>query len=209
MARNSSVLAWKIPRTGGAWRAAVHGVTKSQMQLSKHTHTHTHTHTPQVRGGHRSEEQSENTTSYHFLKKKTWKFKMEFWRRMHLNINSVILSEVHLLCESPSWKWGKARPLIKQLWFWWALFLCPAPTPRLFPFFPPEAALTAHHLLCGWWWRWWEHPNQKSLSGEYVPHGYLTVMGISEKVIVSFHRDEWSTQQGVPIAPNTFKNDSC
>ena len=29
----------------GAWRATVHGVTKSQTQLSTHTHTHTHTHT--------------------------------------------------------------------------------------------------------------------------------------------------------------------
>ena len=31
----------------GAWWAAVHGITKSQTQLtvSVHTHTHTHTHT--------------------------------------------------------------------------------------------------------------------------------------------------------------------
>ena len=29
----------------GAWRAIVHGVAKSQTQLSTHTHTHTHTHT--------------------------------------------------------------------------------------------------------------------------------------------------------------------
>ena len=33
----------------GAWRATVHGVTKSQTRLSVHTHTHahacTHTHT--------------------------------------------------------------------------------------------------------------------------------------------------------------------
>ena len=28
----------------GAWRATVHGVSKSQIQLSAHTHTHTHTH---------------------------------------------------------------------------------------------------------------------------------------------------------------------
>ena len=27
------------------WLATVHGVAKSQMQLSAHTHTHTHTHT--------------------------------------------------------------------------------------------------------------------------------------------------------------------
>ena len=29
----------------GAWEATVHGVAKSQAQLSTHTHTHTHTHT--------------------------------------------------------------------------------------------------------------------------------------------------------------------
>ena len=32
----------------GAWRATVHGVTKSQTRLTErllHTHTHTHTHT--------------------------------------------------------------------------------------------------------------------------------------------------------------------
>ena len=29
----------------GAWQATVHGVRKSQTQLSVHTHTHTHTHT--------------------------------------------------------------------------------------------------------------------------------------------------------------------
>ena len=36
MATHSSILAWKIPWTG-AWRATVHGITKSQMQLSTHT----------------------------------------------------------------------------------------------------------------------------------------------------------------------------
>ena len=30
----SSILAWKIPMDRGAWRAAVHGVTKSQTRLS-------------------------------------------------------------------------------------------------------------------------------------------------------------------------------
>ena len=33
------------PMDRGAWRATVHGVTKSWTRLSVHTHTHTHTHT--------------------------------------------------------------------------------------------------------------------------------------------------------------------
>ena len=33
---NSSILAWKMDR--GAWRAIVHGATKSLIQLSTHTH---------------------------------------------------------------------------------------------------------------------------------------------------------------------------
>ena len=45
MALHSSLFAWRIPMDKGAWRAAVHGVTKSQTQLSNsYTHTHTHTH---------------------------------------------------------------------------------------------------------------------------------------------------------------------
>ena len=35
MATHSSILAWKIPRDRGAWRATVHGVTKSQTQLKQ------------------------------------------------------------------------------------------------------------------------------------------------------------------------------
>ena len=31
---HSSILAWRIPMDRGAWQAAVHGVTKSQTQLS-------------------------------------------------------------------------------------------------------------------------------------------------------------------------------
>ena len=31
MATHSSILAWRIPVDGGAWRAIVHGVTKSWM----------------------------------------------------------------------------------------------------------------------------------------------------------------------------------
>ena len=31
MATHSSILAWRIPTDGGAWRATVHGVTKSCM----------------------------------------------------------------------------------------------------------------------------------------------------------------------------------
>ena len=34
MAIHSSILAWEIPWTEGAWQATVHGVTKSQTQLS-------------------------------------------------------------------------------------------------------------------------------------------------------------------------------
>ena len=34
MATHSSILAWRIPMDREAWRAAVHGVTKSQMQLN-------------------------------------------------------------------------------------------------------------------------------------------------------------------------------
>ena len=32
MANRSSIFAWKIPRTRGAWRAIAHGVSKSQTQ---------------------------------------------------------------------------------------------------------------------------------------------------------------------------------
>ena len=34
MATNSSILAWRIPMGRGVWWATVHGVTKSQTQLS-------------------------------------------------------------------------------------------------------------------------------------------------------------------------------
>ena len=34
MATHSSILAWRIPKDGGAWWATVHGVTKNQTQLS-------------------------------------------------------------------------------------------------------------------------------------------------------------------------------
>ena len=34
MATHSSVLAWTVPQTRGAWRATVHRVTKSWTQLS-------------------------------------------------------------------------------------------------------------------------------------------------------------------------------
>ena len=41
MATYSSILAWRIPVDRGAWRAPVHGVSKSQTQLgNSHTHTH-------------------------------------------------------------------------------------------------------------------------------------------------------------------------
>ena len=34
IATHSSILAWRIPMDRGAWQATVHGVTKSQTQLS-------------------------------------------------------------------------------------------------------------------------------------------------------------------------------
>ena len=34
IATHCSILAWKIPRDRGAWRAIVHGVTKNGTQLS-------------------------------------------------------------------------------------------------------------------------------------------------------------------------------
>ena len=34
MATHSSILAWRIPMDGGAWRAAVHGIAKSRTQLN-------------------------------------------------------------------------------------------------------------------------------------------------------------------------------
>ena len=39
MASHSSTHAWKNPVDGGAWQAAVHGVVKSQTQLSDFTFT--------------------------------------------------------------------------------------------------------------------------------------------------------------------------
>ena len=39
MAIPSSTLAWKMPWTGGAWWAVVHGVTKSWAQQSEFTFT--------------------------------------------------------------------------------------------------------------------------------------------------------------------------
>ena len=39
MATHSSVLAWGIPMDRGAWQATVHGVLKSQMQLSTAQHS--------------------------------------------------------------------------------------------------------------------------------------------------------------------------
>ena len=45
MATHSSILGSENPIDRGARHAIVHGVAKSQTQLSTHTHTHTHTHT--------------------------------------------------------------------------------------------------------------------------------------------------------------------
>ena len=38
MATHASILAWRIPMDRGAWRATVHGVAKSQTQLSDKVH---------------------------------------------------------------------------------------------------------------------------------------------------------------------------
>ena len=42
MAAHSSILAWRLPKDRWAWQAAVHGVTKSQTQLSDWTTTAIH-----------------------------------------------------------------------------------------------------------------------------------------------------------------------
>ena len=39
MATHSRILTWGIPVDGGAWWAAVHGVTKSRTRLSNYAHT--------------------------------------------------------------------------------------------------------------------------------------------------------------------------
>ena len=39
MATHSSILAWRIPMDGGAWRAIVHGVAESDMTKPLSTHT--------------------------------------------------------------------------------------------------------------------------------------------------------------------------
>ena len=36
IATHSSILAWRIPRDGGAWQATVHGVAKSWTRLITH-----------------------------------------------------------------------------------------------------------------------------------------------------------------------------
>ena len=38
LATHSSILAWRIPTDRGAWRAIIHGVTKSRIQLSDWAH---------------------------------------------------------------------------------------------------------------------------------------------------------------------------
>ena len=40
MATHSSILAWRNPMGRGAWRATVHGITKSRMWLSTAQHSH-------------------------------------------------------------------------------------------------------------------------------------------------------------------------
>ena len=46
MATHSSILAWRISMDRGAWRAAVHGVTKSQAWLSDQAHNTLSTRRP-------------------------------------------------------------------------------------------------------------------------------------------------------------------
>ena len=41
MGVHSSIIAWRIPMDRGAWQTTVHGVAKSQTQLSARTHTYT------------------------------------------------------------------------------------------------------------------------------------------------------------------------
>ena len=41
MATHFSILAWRIPMDRGAWPVTVHGVTKSQIPLSKLSTAHT------------------------------------------------------------------------------------------------------------------------------------------------------------------------
>ena len=38
MATHSSILAWRVPMAREAWWATIHGLTKSQTQLTEHTH---------------------------------------------------------------------------------------------------------------------------------------------------------------------------
>ena len=40
MATHSSVVAWRILMDRGAWQATVHGVAKSQTEVTWHAHTH-------------------------------------------------------------------------------------------------------------------------------------------------------------------------
>ena len=40
MTTHSSILAWKIPWTGGAWQATVHGVAESDTTKRLHFHFH-------------------------------------------------------------------------------------------------------------------------------------------------------------------------
>ena len=41
MTSHSTILAWRIPKDGGAWQTTVHGVTKSWTQLNNEAYTNT------------------------------------------------------------------------------------------------------------------------------------------------------------------------
>ena len=60
MATHSNILAWRIPMNRGAWRATVHGVAKSQTQLS--------TCTPNRRKWQRAQAEHDQAASGHNAK---------------------------------------------------------------------------------------------------------------------------------------------
>ena len=64
MATHSSVLAWRIPWTEGAWRATVHGVTNSETWLSTHPHLQM--------GRHWKEGLLNGDSDYFLLKRRLW-----------------------------------------------------------------------------------------------------------------------------------------
>ena len=63
MATHSSVLAWRIPWTGGAGWATIHGIAKSQTRLSDFTFTFTlHAINLKNKGKEKKENNNNNNT---------------------------------------------------------------------------------------------------------------------------------------------------